>query len=212
MSFDKFVTGLEAKLKDPLPGVDAQMKMSPMGKSIHLKAQSALTTVKQSAVLVFLFEQQGTPQVLLMERTTYNGAHSGQISFPGGKKEDSDKNLKQTALREFSEEMGINSGIEVVGKLSNLIIPPTGFEVEPYVAITHNSVQPKPDNYEVANVLKVPLFNLFSDSVKSIQSVTASGSGLKIKAPCYFYKNKVIWGATAMMLSELESLCKSLNY
>ena len=105
---------------------------------------------KKSAVLVLFYLKEGELFLALMQRPTYDGKHSGQISFPGGKHEKSDKNSVETALREANEEVGIISNdVEVVGQLSNVYIPVSQFIVTPVVGVINYLPNFKLDNHEV---------------------------------------------------------------
>ncbi len=148
-----------------------------------------------------------------MERNTYNGHHSGQISFPGGRKEDYDMDLKVTALREFYEEMGVKlTSQDVIGEMSELYIPPSNFYVKPYLAYSDASLEFVPEEKEVSALLPIPLNQLLDPSAKTIEKVLISKSNIYINAPLYKINGKTIWGATAMMISELEFLLKRIDF
>jgi 8-oxo-dGTP pyrophosphatase MutT (NUDIX family) len=207
--FEDFSEFLRSISPDQLPGWEGQMLMSPMGRGQLSDQMLDKLNPKSSAVLVLLYPDEGRVRTVLMLRNTYDGHHSGQVSFPGGKKEKEDLDLRQTALREFEEETGVlKDEIEVVGRLSNLFIPPSGFLVEPHIGITHNKPVFAPDPVEVERLLTPSLDILFSESVIEERTVLASSQNIRIKAPCYVLDEYVIWGATAMMVSELKELSK----
>ena len=159
---------------------------------------------KESAVLMILWEENAVWHTLLMQRNEYHGAHSGQISFPGGRREPSDQNLWETALRETQEETGIApSALQFLGDLSPLHIPVSGFFVHPFVAVHHGKPSFRPDPREVHHLVEAPLHVLFA--VKTKQNLTIQGNILQ-DVPGYAYGNYFIWGATAMMLREAEFL------
>lgn len=181
-----------------LPGKEAQYKMAPSGRTIEDQALN-LNNVKKSAVMALLFHQQEQLHVLLTQRAYYDGPHGGQISFPGGKFEkDADRDLKDTAIRETFEEIKLESQyFEVLGELSTLNIPISKVFIQPYIAYCKDIDQAQMDNYEVVDLYKVP-FSLFSDP-EAIKWKKFKD----FEYPYYDFNGKVIWGATAMMLSEL---------
>ena len=138
---------------------------------------------------------------------------SGQISFPGGRKEDYDIDLEATALREFQEEMGIKlSPQNVIGEMSELYILPSNFYVKPYLACSEAGIEFAPEKKEVRALLPIPLNQLLDPTVKTIEKVMVSKSNISINAPVYKINDKTIWGATAMMISELEFLLKRIGF
>ncbi len=146
------------------------------------------------------------PNLILTLRPQYQGVHSGQISFPGGKREEKDRNFMDTALRETYEEIGISpSNISVMGKITSLYIPPSNFLVHPYLGIindkTYNFTRQKS---EVEQILQVNFNQLLSRG--AIREQEISTRGFKIKVPVFPVGDKIIWGATAMMISELREM------
>jgi 8-oxo-dGTP pyrophosphatase MutT (NUDIX family) len=136
-----------------------------------------------------------------MKRPDYDGAHSGQISFPGGKVETDDENLEQTALRETSEELGIlKNKIQILGKLSPLKIQVSGFEVNPFVGFINEKPFWKPDPDEVAYLIEAPVTELLNPSISKIENWKLHNTNVDV--PFYKIENEKIWGATAMILSE----------
>lgn len=190
---------IKQTIKKSLPGKEAQYKMAPSKRAIEDQALN-LNNVKKSAVMALLFHEHEQLHVLLTQRAYYNGPHGGQISFPGGKFEkDVDRNLQDTAIRETFEEINLESKYyEVIGEFTTLNIPISKVSIQPYLAYCSDINQAQIDNYEVVDLYKVP-FSLFSDP-----------EALKWKKfedfeyPYYDFNGKVIWGATAMMLSELD--------
>lgn len=213
MEFDVFVEKIRFELKKELPGEKAQMLMSPLSRGTQKQAIKLIPNPTPSAILILFYPINNIPHTILMVRNSYDGPHSGQVSFPGGKVEDSDLNLAQTALREFEEEMGVlTNEVEILGELSSLIIPPSGFRVSPYIGVLGNSISTNPDKLEVASTIETSIENLFHSNNKSHKEVYSSAKNVKLKAPAYIIDGKVIWGATAMILSELESICKRFDF
>ena len=173
--------------------------MDPLPSNLRLKNHNKISP-RYSAVLLVLFEKDNQTHSILTQRHEYEGAHSGQISLPGGKQEVSDTSLKHTALRETEEEIGIPQiNINVISKLKDLYIPPSNFLVTPYVATLDSPPLYTPDNHEVKEIIEFPVSRLFeSDVIKQKNMNFNSENSIDVK---YFdIKNKVVWGATAMIL------------
>lgn len=204
-AFEKLINRLEERLQLPLPGLVEQLRLAPITRLNELKEIKIPGNARQSAVLALFYPQYGDIGLLLIKRAVDDTVHSGQISFPGGKKEKTDKSLQETALRETYEEVGIApENISIIGILSKMYIPPSNFEVQPFVGFMKNDPQLS-TNYEVESVLKVPVSEL--TGADSIQYKTIKGrDGKWYEVPCYFVQDEIIWGATAMMLSELIAI------
>ncbi|MCE7946134.1 MAG: CoA pyrophosphatase [Chloroflexi bacterium CFX4] len=174
--------------------------MSPVLRSPQAFATTA--PPKEAAVLLMLYERAEELHFVLMRRTEYPGVHSGQISFPGGKREQGES-AAQAALRETYEELGIAlDTVEVLGNLTELYIPPSNYLVQPIVGryAAQPCWQPKED--EVAEVIEVPLRLLFDDSLKGAEETVRYGYPFRIVY--YNLFGHKVWGATASILSELE--------
>jgi len=155
----------------------------------------------ESAVLCLIYPFNDLLHVLLMQRNDYKGLHSGQICFPGGKKENGDQNLLHTAIRETTEETGCNlNEIQILGELSDIYIHVSNFLVKVYVAYSYQSLSFKPDTMEVKQLISIPLSDL---SKIPIVSSVFFYKGRSITVKGYMYKGMYIWGATARMLCEL---------
>jgi 8-oxo-dGTP pyrophosphatase MutT (NUDIX family) len=138
-----------------------------------------------------------------MKRTEYPGVHSGQISFPGGGREPGDTDIVDTALRETEEEIGIKKeSITTIGTLTDLYIPPSNFLVTPVIGYINERPVFHPDPEEVDEVVEVALEKIMDTNTKQEKEITIFPD-IKIKVPSYYTNGHVIWGATAMMLSEL---------
>ncbi|MTG98974.1 MULTISPECIES: NUDIX hydrolase [Myroides] len=209
MTFDSFLHKIQ-EIKNTLPlGVEAQALMVPKERIPYLYAEDFLEHhPKRSAVMMLLFPKGEEISLLLIERATYKGVHSGQVAFPGGKYEDSDLNLERTALRETMEEVGIlPKDIEVIKPFTTVYIPPSNFIVQPYLGIVKDTPRIIPSVDEVANTIAIPLHALLDDTL--IQQVPMTTSyAQSISVPAYVYEGYQIWGATAMMISELKETLK----
>jgi len=156
--------------------------------------------------------QDPSPHLILIERSqgASGDKHGGQISFPGGKSEPDDQSLWDTALRETQEEIGVEKEqIELLGPLTSLYIPVSGFLVHPFVGMG-NIDHFVPQAEEVANILQWPLQSLLSDRAIHIRDIVPR-PGVSLKDVPYFdCMGHILWGATAMMLSELRTILKDI--
>ena len=200
------IDGIRRKLAGPLPGRPAQERMTGRVRPLPdvIPAQA-----RDSAVLQLLFPIEGALQLLFIRRTEDGRAHGGQISFPGGRWETSDADFKATALREAEEEVGLAAtDVDVLGALTPLYIPVSYFMVHPFVAWSASRPQYVPSKDEVAQILEIPVAHLFSTANKITTEVRPSSvPGMVLQVPAYQLPDgSVIWGATAMMLAELEEI------
>jgi 8-oxo-dGTP pyrophosphatase MutT (NUDIX family) len=173
------------------------------------EALSAAGQQRQSAVLVYLFPHQGDWRTVLMKRPDYGGAHGGQVSIPGGRLEPGEDH-RQAALREFEEETGIRVGSrQLLGNLSELFIPPSSFMVRPFVACATERPRFDPDPVEVELIIELPLLSLLDD-VTVKQGRACLGSGVWVETPYFDVQGHMVWGATAMILSEFKEILRDL--
>lgn len=200
----EFTETLRQALQQPLPGLEAQERM--MGRVKRMPGQIP-DNARPSAVLCLLFPVDNEPHILFMTRKEDNTAHSGQVSFPGGRYEEQDANYRATALREANEEVGILSAdVDILGALTSLYIPVSNFNVYPFVGYSQARPVYNLSHDEVSYVFEVPVKILFSQQNREQRTVTSpSLPGMPFKVHAYVPDGKtVIWGATAMILSELE--------
>ncbi len=190
----------------PLPGVEAQKLMSPSSRFTG-SVQPDPNLAKESSVFILLFQENGEWYIPLIKRTEYNGAHSGQISLPGGKREQQDKDILQTAYRETEEEIGISSDmITYIGTLTTLFIPNSNFNVIPHVGILKSTPTFQREPEEVEEIIKLPFLSLFNKAM--IKSFERKINNHTINAPYYCCNEHIVWGATAMILSEFAEVIK----
>ncbi len=204
---------LVSELNDKgLPGQKAQLKMAPKVRIPELMKQGDAENAQKSAVLILLFEEHDKIKTVLIKRQEYNGVHSGQISFPGGRKETGDRDLVETAIREANEEIGVEcKDINILFPLSTLFIPPSNFLVLPVLAYTNRQAVfiPQPD--EVQYTIKTDLADFFETSRVKLKEFQSSSRPTRIFSPCYEIGGHIIWGATAMIISELLEVIKQVK-
>lgn len=212
MDFQEFNNKISNLKKIELPGVAAQHKLAPILRIEELEKIDFSTAKANKAGVLALFypnNLQLTHLVLIL-RKTYKGVHSNQIGFPGGRVEAYDKNLKHTALRETEEEVGIpREEVRIVKKLTKLYIPPSSFWVHPYVGIIDRTPTFKLQENEVERILEVDI-NHFLDEKNLISQKLSTSYARDIEVPAFSLNGHVVWGATAMMLSELKELLKEV--
>ncbi len=201
-----FIRHLAQELRRPLPGREAQKRMAPRPRpgfdDPDFKPQCE---PRRGGVLALFYPHQGQLYLPLILRPRYDGVHSGQVGFPGGGWEEMDADLTATALREAYEEIGVPpESVEVLGHLSELYILPSNFIVLPTVGWTPRRPDFRTDPYEVAKLLEVPLAAL-QDPANRHEETWQLRDRTAI-VPYFSVENQVVWGATAMMLSELLAL------
>ena len=210
MDFEYFKNHISILKNTLVGGLEAQFKLAP---KIRLKYSedniNALPPKKAAVMALFYPNNKGEACFLLTLRATYNGTHSSQISFPGGKFDQNDNSLKNTALRETYEEVGIlKNDISIFKQMTNTYIPPSNFLVTPFLGYLENSPS-FAKNYEVEELITISIKDLLEEC--SISTTILSTSYAKnIKVPCFMLNNYVVWGATAMMLNEIKELLKKI--
>lgn len=169
-----------------------------------------IKNARQSAVLALFYpDLEAQTKLILILRKTYKGVHSGQVGFPGGKVELDDKDLMQTALRETHEEVGVHPElVTVYKKLTQVYIPPSNFYVQPFIGLASQTPIFTKQDTEVEDLLEVYLTDLLSDGNLTSKKVKTS-YGAEVEVPAFNLSNHLVWGATAMMLSEVKDLLKA---
>lgn len=205
--YTDFLKNLKEELKKDLPGEKAQIKMAP-GIRNYFKPNEK---TRKAGVLILLYPKNQDLYISFIQRTEYNGPHSGQISFPGGKLEKGDKNIIETALRESHEEVGIDPKIvNIIGQLTPLHIPISNFVVFPIIGIYKDTPTFKADPNEVEKIIEIKLQDLINPN--NCTSKEFKYGDLSFVAPIYNPNKLTIWGATAMILSEFLEIIKKNNF
>ena len=212
MNFDQFLNAVSKIENIPLPAETSQFKMSP---PFRLKLQEMqkdkIKDAKQAGVMALFYPNRNYETTLvLILRKTYKGVHSAQVGFPGGKLEDADSTIKDAALRETYEEIGVPiSAIEVIKKMTQVYIPPSNFFVQPYLGVTTKTPNFVKQDDEVEDIIEVAL-NDFIDDNSIITETVSTSYKVNVDVPAFKLNNHVVWGATAMMLSEVKDLLKEM--
>lgn len=195
-----------------MPGEASHFKMAPIERLEELTKQSLKkNNAKRAAVMALFYpNKSGETHLALILRKTYKGVHSAQVGFPGGKQDPSDLSAMHTALRETQEEIGVlQQDIRVLKKLTQIFIPPSNFFVEPFIGVCETTPQFILQETEVEALLEVKISDFLDDSVYCTRKISTSYA-TDIEVPAYILNTHVVWGATAMMLSEVRELLKQL--
>lgn len=205
---------LKQRLSQPLPGRAAQFKMASLRRLTELGPDfTPPDHARIACVLVLLHRQhqEDAWKLTLIQRSANpHDRHSGQISFPGGSWEEADGSLEAVALRECHEEIGVSPlQVNLVGRLTELYIPVSNFLVHPFVGVLQGQPEFKPQPDEVAAILTPQLTHFQQESNIKTTDITL-GNGLTLKNTPYFdVDGHVVWGATAMIISELNEIVTS---
>ncbi len=167
---------------------------------------------RESAVLILLYDDGGEWKFPLIQRPTYNGAHSGQISFPGGKYEKEDESLIHTAKREAHEEIGVKPEVvNVLGELTDLYVPPSNFNIRPVVAMACETPNITMDEREVEQVYHISVEDLLNKELRKQKDVKV-GDNVRFNVPCFEFGQAIVWGATAIILEELAGILEEIKH
>lgn len=210
---EQLINKLKAELLKTLPGEAAQYQMAPIGRIKYDPSAQHISTYRSSAVMVlFCLDHNNNWFVPLTQRFSYGGAHSGQVSLPGGKAETTDLSLEDTAKRECFEEIGIEDEIEIVGALTQLHIPISGYVVAPIVGICKIKAPIfVASEREVKAIIRLNITDLLNNSILRNGSIEIEGTeNITLQAPYFDVETYKIWGATAMILNELKEVIRTI--
>jgi 8-oxo-dGTP pyrophosphatase MutT (NUDIX family) len=207
---DKFITKLKKELKKNLPGTEVQWQMASSDRMVRNFPRVPGKDARVAAVLILLYPQNGEVNTVFMQRHNYDGVHGGQISFPGGKKEQSDADIIQTALREAEEETGLDaSEISVIGKLTPLFIPVSNMIVTPVIGGAYKRPHFIHQPEEVVFLIEAELKRFLDPAIIKVKPFEIRGEMIDVR---YFdYEGNLIWGATAMILNELLKIIEGAD-
>jgi 8-oxo-dGTP pyrophosphatase MutT (NUDIX family) len=206
----KLIQALENRLAADLPGEEAQLKMAPV-HSEHYRV--IRDDHKTACVMILLFPKNKEWYVCLIERTDTNpdDKHAGQLSFPGGQLDSTDDTYEDCALREIHEEIGVApESIGILGSLTPLYVFVSNFLVHPFVGFTNDYPNFMQQESEVSQIIEIPLRHFTKAKYKGLEDMHVRGTVLP-QTPYYEIQDKKLWGATAMMMSELEHILGELD-
>ncbi|MDH4089309.1 MAG: CoA pyrophosphatase [Cyclobacteriaceae bacterium] len=209
MKLEELGNRMKERLLGPLPGdsAHATLRATPIGETIP-RFEHKLPP-KPGGVLILLYEHGGQLKFPVIKRQEYRGAHSGQISLPGGKAE-AGEDAVQAALREGEEEIGVERiKLNVLGTLSDFFVVPSNFIITPVIATIKSEPFFKPDSYEVAKILTGSIDDLIKDDAIKQSELLAAGR-YRMMAPYFDIEGEVVWGATAMMLNEFRVILREV--
>ena len=207
-SFEDFIQQMEKTLKNPLPGYVAHRKMAAEVLNHRKLYEYDPLRTKTGSVLIHFYEKDSRIFITLIERQKYDGVHSGQISFPGGKKDKADSSVYITALREAEEEVNIyRDQVKIIGSLSPIYIAASDFKVHPILGYSLTIPDFVADKKEVAKIINFPVEQFLTYGI--IKETLLNIQGTQIQTPYYDIEGKIVWGATAMILSELIAVVQT---
>ena len=210
MDFSDFLKYVPKIKQEKLLAEQAHLKMVPVERVLEVeKFKNGSNNPKKAAVMMLIYPKNNKSHLALIVRNTYPGVHSAQIAFPGGKVEIEDVSLSHTALRETHEEIGIHpEKIDVIKTFTEVFIPPSNFIVAPFLGISYSELQFTEQVEEIAGIIEFPLLDFMNEKTIVIKRMDTS-YGKNIEVPTFKINNHYVWGATAMMMSELKEVLKN---
>lgn len=191
------VEDIKKALLQTLPGSVSHKKMLPLNRTLKASDEEQ-KIIKYSSVLLLLFIENNELNAILIKRPEHMKHHGGQIALPGGRIEKGETPL-ETALRETWEEIGISPDqIEILGSLSTLYVQVSRFQIHPFVGWIGKNPEFVINKNEVEKTISFPV-KLIKNTFDEVELNTISG---RLKVPCIQFEGEIIWGATAMILSE----------
>jgi len=212
MNFDTFLKSVSKIENIELPGESSQVKMSPSFRLELMEVhKEVMKTSRKAGVLVLFYPgHQNKTHLVLILRKSYEGVHSAQVAFPGGQLEEQDASIEHTAIRETYEEIGVpKRHVKILKALTTLYIPPSNFMVYPFLGIITTTPNFKIQEDEVEEVIEVPLSH-FVDEHNMVKTFVTTSYKANVEVPAFRLNGHIVWGATAMMLSELKDLLKQV--
>lgn len=193
-----------------LEGENAHCIFSPPYRPLYSYEEILTRGPKFAAVNIVLYLKDGEWYFPLIVRSTNErDRHSGQISLPGGKKEESDRTFADTAKRETSEEMGLEEPyIRMIREMSPIYIPPSNFYVRPFISYTKKNPDFFLQETEAVELIEFPVSSMLKLTEQPEMMVLPSSRGVEV--PVINFNGYLIWGATSMILSEFSQLLKNL--
>ncbi|WP_339879330.1 CoA pyrophosphatase [uncultured Algoriphagus sp.] len=212
MDFKEVLSLLEKGMKHPLPGKEAQLSMSPNPQDLRRFDTKLPLNHRKSAVLILFYPNEDKAFFPLIKRPVYPGVHSGQIALPGGKMEEEDQDVIDTALREAWEEVGVlPQQVKLIGKMSDLFIPASNFLVSPILGYSEEMPDFVPEEKEVARIIETAVSTLYEPTIRK-KKILEFSNNFRLDTPYFEVDKEMVWGATAMILSELLQILENGKY
>ncbi len=208
MTFKETIHELYEAFNRSLPGFEAHLELAPYRKKVELNIKK--NNPKIASTLLLLYPNNNDIYFCLTERQTYKGTHSNQISFPGGKNEIGET-IKETALRECNEEIGVQiDEINIIGELTQVYVPPSNFLIHPFVGYCDFKPNFKPNIREVKSIIEIKINDLYKSELikKTKMSFGTKDQRFQVDVPYMDLNNKIVWGATSVILNEFRKMLK----
>lgn len=211
MDFTEFLKYVPKIEKEKLLAQEAHLKMAPLERILAVDEEDYFyKNPRKAAVMMLIYPKDTKAHLVLIVRNSYPGVHSSQIAFPGGKVEIEDESLAHTALRETHEEIGIHpEKIKIIKTFTEVYIPPSNFLVAPFLGISHTELTFTEQIEEVAGIIEIPLLDFMNEETIVTKKMDTS-YGTDINVPAFKINEHYVWGATAMMMSELKEVLKKV--
>ena len=212
MEFTHFIKHIPKIKHETLLGLAAHEIMAPLERIAIMKnLEIENDSPREAAIMMLLYPKEGQTYLALILRNTYKGVHSSQIAFPGGKVETFDTSLERTALRETHEEIGIApEKINVIRPFTPVYIPPSNFMVFPFLGYATQELTFVEEKSEVAAMIELSLQEFLDDSIV-VNKMMSTSYAAEVAVPAFKITDYYVWGATAMMMSELKELLKTVK-
>lgn len=212
MSIPKTISDLAILAQTELPGESAHELMMPLKRQRSSVAKSQAVEYRESAVSIVLHPYQNQLRCILIQRPQYDGAHSGQVSFPGGKRDPEDVSLLDTAIRECREEIALRlHESQLIATLTEVFIPVSKFLVQPYVFFVENLSELIADEREVDEIFTFDTQLLLQPETRQMTNIRINSSLTLKDVPYFLIENRIVWGATALMLAEFKALLEKID-
>lgn len=204
-----FINQFKVATENGLPGDTAHLEVLPLNRPLTSQIRHESNLFRDSAVAILLFEKNNSIHTVLIQRPEYQGAHSKQIAFPGGKMDPDDIDLVHTARRESFEEVNLPLGYgELIIELTTVYIPVSKFKVNPFIFFLEEEPEFVPDPREVESIFTFDIFELKREDIIKRTDIQLSNGFKRKDIPYFDIEGNIVWGATALMLAELRAILK----